>query len=94
MGEGPTYRLWVPATTGGATCSTRRGLIREDLRDQLMDAQRRRLAPVRAPMDADVQTCRACLHENAAEQLLTETLGTFRPLTVAVKSITVPSHQT
>jgi anti-sigma factor RsiW len=47
----------------------------EDVHGLLLDAQRGRLAPdVRAQMDAHVQTCAACLHEEAAEQLLTETL--------------------
>lgn len=45
-----------------------------------LDAQRGRLAPnLRAEMDAHVQTCAACLHEEAAEQLLTETLESRLP---------------
>lgn len=55
-------------------------MICENVRDQLLDVQRRRLAPdVRAQMDAHVQTCRACLHEKAAEQLLTDTLESRLP---------------
>jgi anti-sigma factor RsiW len=52
----------------------------EDARGLLLDAQRGRLAPdVRVQMDAHVQTCAACLHEEAAEQLLTETLESRLP---------------
>jgi len=52
----------------------------EDVCGLLLDAQRGRLAPdVRAQMDAHVQTCAACLHEEAAEQLLTETLESRLP---------------
>ncbi len=52
----------------------------DDVHGLLLDAQRGRLAPdVRAQVDAHVQTCAACLHEEAAEQLLTETLESRLP---------------
>lgn len=51
-----------------------------DMHGLLLDAQRGRLAPnVLAEMGAHVQTCAACLHEEAAEQLLTETLESRLP---------------
>ncbi len=50
-------------------------MICEDVRHHLLDAERGRLAlDLRAQMDAHVETCRACLHEETAERLLTETL--------------------
>jgi hypothetical protein len=50
-------------------------MICEDVRHHLLDAQRGRLAlDLRAQIDAHVETCRPCLREEAAEQLLTETL--------------------
>ncbi len=49
-------------------------MICEDVRHHLLDAQRGRLAlDLRPQMDAHAETCRPCLREEAAEQLLTET---------------------
>jgi hypothetical protein len=55
-------------------------MICEDVSGLLLDAQRGRLAPdVRAQLDDHVRTCRACLHEEGAEQLLTEALESRLP---------------
>jgi hypothetical protein len=55
-------------------------MICEDVSGLLLDAQRGRLAPdMRAQVAAHVQTCRACLHEEGAEQLLTEALESCLP---------------
>jgi len=55
-------------------------MICEDVYRLLLDAQRGRLAPdVRAQMDAHLRTCPACLHEEAAERLLTNALESRLP---------------
>ena len=47
----------------------------EEARDRLLDAQRDRLAPeTRATLQAHLQGCAACAHEEAAEALLSEAL--------------------
>jgi anti-sigma factor RsiW len=55
-------------------------MVCEDVCGLLLDAQRGRLAPdVRAQMDAHLRTCPACLHEEAAERLLTNALESRLP---------------
>ena len=52
----------------------------EEARDQLLDAQRARLAPeTRAALRTHLQTCAACAHEEAAEALLSEVLESRLP---------------
>ena len=52
----------------------------EEARDQLLDAQRARLAPeTRAALQTHLQTCAACAHEEAAEALLSEALESRLP---------------
>jgi len=52
----------------------------EEARDQLLDAQRARLAPeTRAALQTHLQTCAACAHEDAAEALLSEALENRLP---------------
>jgi anti-sigma factor RsiW len=52
----------------------------EEARDRLLDAQRARLAPeTRAALQAHLQTCAACTHEESAEALLSEALESRLP---------------
>jgi anti-sigma factor RsiW len=52
----------------------------EEARDRLLDAQRDRLAPeTRATLQAHLQACAACAHEEAAEALLSEALESRLP---------------
>jgi len=52
-----------------------RAMTCEEARDRLLDAQRDRLAPeTRATLQAHLQACAACAHEEAAEALLSEAL--------------------
>lgn len=51
-----------------------------EARDRLLDAQRDRLAPeARAGLQAHLQACAACAHEEAAEALLSEALESRLP---------------
>lgn len=55
-------------------------MVCADVCGLLLDAQRGRLAPdVPAQMDAHLRTCPACLHEEAAERLLTNALESRLP---------------
>src|SRR6266545_4484350 len=74
----------VPAVTGarGAARAAQglRAMTCEEARDRLLDAQRARLAPETRPaLQAHLQTCAACTHEEAAEALLSEALESRLP---------------